>query len=141
MVIHVFEGLSELPLFNPDLETQAPQGVRDLRAAVTQADAILVASPEYAHGVTAVIKNALDWLVSFEPFVGKRVAVLNAAARAWHADAALREILHTMSADIVQQASVTIPVPVTAVTEAAMLQCPSVVASLKCSLEALRAES
>jgi len=70
---------------------------------------LLIASPEYAHGVTGVLKNALDWLVASERFFGKPVAVLNASPRAHHADASLREILRTMSANIVEAASVSVP--------------------------------
>jgi NAD(P)H-dependent FMN reductase len=57
----------------------------------------------------ARIKNALDWLVSFESFANKLVAVLNASPRAHHADDALREALTTMVAVIVEAASITIP--------------------------------
>jgi chromate reductase len=106
--LRVFDGVGALPLFNPDLEARQPPEVAALHAAVADADAIVIASPEYAHGVTGVIKNLLDWLVSFEPFVGKHVAILNASPRAHHADAALREILKTMSANIVESASVSI---------------------------------
>lgn len=81
-------GLGELPLFNPDLEGDPPTVVQQFRACVAQADALLIASPEYAHGMTGTLKNALDWLVSFEPFAYKPVAVLNASPRARHADAA-----------------------------------------------------
>lgn len=104
--VTVYTGLGELPLFNPDLETLVPDAVARLRAAVASCDALLIASPEYAHGLSGTIKNVLDWLVSFEPFVNKPVAVLNASPRAHHADAALRETLKTMSAVLVESASV-----------------------------------
>lgn len=55
----VYPGLGELPLFNPDLEASLPDRVRELHAAIVRADALLVASPEYAHGVSGVMKNAL----------------------------------------------------------------------------------
>ena len=71
--VEIFSGLAELPLFNPDLEADMPAPARRLQAAISACDALLIASPEYAHGVTAVIKNALDWLVSFPPFVDKPV--------------------------------------------------------------------
>ncbi|MDV6329868.1 NADPH-dependent FMN reductase [Asticcacaulis sp. 201] len=107
--IDLFQGLGELPLFNPDLEANIPATVEDFQRKVAAADALLIASPEYAHGVTGSIKNALDWLVSYEPFVSKTVVVLNASARAQHADASLRETLRTMSANIIESASVCIP--------------------------------
>ncbi|TXI89444.1 MAG: NAD(P)H-dependent oxidoreductase [Burkholderiaceae bacterium] len=101
-----FERMGELPLFNPDLETQLPAAVQALHAAIAWSDALVIASPEYAHGVTAVIKNALDWCVSLEAFVNKPVLILQARARSQFADAALHETLRTMSAQIINHASV-----------------------------------
>ena len=115
--VPIFDGLARLPLFNPDLEADAPAPVRSLREAIGSCDAVLVASPEYAHGVTGTLKNALDWLVSFEGFVGKRVAIFNASPRSVHADASLREILATMSAHLVPDACLALPLRSTGVTE------------------------
>lgn len=97
--------LSELPLFNPDLEAELPEAAATFRAAVIASDGLIVASPEYAHGVSGVLKNALDWLVGCEGFAGKPVLVLNAAPRAHHAIAALRETLSTMAARLVENTS------------------------------------
>lgn len=56
-------GLTEIPLYNADVEAAAvPHAVAELRVAVMQADAILIATPEYNHGVPGVLKNAVDWL-------------------------------------------------------------------------------
>lgn len=107
---HIFDGHGQLPLFNPDLEPTAPESVVALWAAVTAADVIVIASPEYAHGVTGTIKNTLDWLVGHVPFAYKPVAVFNPAYQSHHADEALKEILRTMSADLIPEACVRIPV-------------------------------
>ncbi|WP_422062318.1 NADPH-dependent FMN reductase [Sphingopyxis sp.] len=93
--------IGELPLFNPDLETDLPSATIHFRAAISATDAIIIASPEYAHGISGVLKNALDWLVGCEGFAGKPVLILNAAPRAHHAIAALRETLSTMAAQLV----------------------------------------
>jgi NAD(P)H-dependent FMN reductase len=135
--ITVFKGLGELPLFNPDREAEPPDAVVRFRSQVAEADALLIASPEYAHGVTGTIKNALDWLVSYEPFAYKPVAVLNASPRAHHADAALREILRTMAAVIVESASITIPLLGSGLDEAGMVSTPSIAASIRESIGAL----
>jgi chromate reductase len=105
----LFEEHKQFPLFNPELTTP-PDGVRALHDAVDAADAILIASPEYAHGVTGTIKNTLDWLVGHPGFVGKRVAMLNPAWESHHADDNLREILGMMSAELILDACVRIPV-------------------------------
>ena len=63
MEITLFEGLGGLPHFNPDLEGTEPPSVPDFRARLQAADGVLICSPEYAHGVPGVLKNALDWVV------------------------------------------------------------------------------
>ncbi len=99
-----------LPLFNPDLMAELPAVVAAFEAEIRKADVVVIASPEYAHGISGVMKNALDWLVGSEVFVNKAVAVLNAAVRAQHADAALREVLSMMSVQLLVTASLSIPV-------------------------------
>lgn len=108
-----YEGLASLPHFNPDLDAEGaepPEAVRDLRALLISADAIVISSPEYAHGVPGSLKNMLDWLVSTGELVGKPVALLNAAAAGGqYAQAALAETLRTMNWKVVDEASVVEP--------------------------------
>jgi chromate reductase len=62
MEIRTFGRLSEIPLYDADLEAQGdPEPVQALKAAIGEADALLVATPEYNHGVPGVLKNAIDW--------------------------------------------------------------------------------
>lgn len=124
--VNVFDGLEKLPLFNPDLEPYAPEPVRALRSSIGTTDAVLIASPEYAHGISGPLKNALDWLVSCERLTDKPVAIVNMAPRARHADESLREVLRTMSMTIIASASLSISLPRTCVTEEAMLSSPDV---------------
>jgi NAD(P)H-dependent FMN reductase len=107
--ITLYGGLGDLPHFNPDLEESEPPPVSDLRAQVRRADGLLISSPEYAHGVPGVLKNALDWLVGGEEFVYKPVALLNASPRATHAQASLAETITTMSGHLVDEASIDVP--------------------------------
>ncbi len=59
----VSRDIGGLPFYNADFDTDAaPQSVVDLREAVRRADGLLIASPEYNHGVPGVLKNAIDWL-------------------------------------------------------------------------------
>jgi len=139
VAIAIHPPLADLPLFNPDLEADPPPPVARLHAAVAQADGLVIASPEYAHGVTGTIKNALDWLVGFEPFIHKPVAVLNASPRAHHADDALRETLRTMSAVIVEEACVAIPLLGAHLDEDGMVAAPAVAAAVARALAALEA--
>jgi chromate reductase len=140
----VFDGMGTLPLFNPDLESHVPATVSRFRLEVAAADGLLISSPEYAHGISGVMKNALDWLVSFEPFVNKAVAVLNASPRAHHADDALHEVLRTMSASIVPGASATIPLLGSGLDEDGIMRSPDMreaIATVFRSLEAVIARA
>ena len=104
LTLNRHRGLGDLPLYNPDLEVQEPPPVARLRHEIAKADALLIASPEYAHGVSGVMKNALDWMVASGVFVDKPVVLWNASPRASHALAALRETLTVMSARLVDEA-------------------------------------
>jgi len=107
--IILYPGLGGLPHFNPDLDTAAPpNSVQVLRRQVGHSDGLIISSPEYAHGVAGAMKNALDWLVSSLEFPEKPVALINTAPRATHAQTQLREILATMSARLIEPASITL---------------------------------
>lgn len=62
MEIEVFD-LSDIPLYNADIDTNEarPESVRRLKQAVADADALLIATPEYNHSVPGVLQNAIDW--------------------------------------------------------------------------------
>ncbi|MET4685216.1 NADPH-dependent FMN reductase [Brevundimonas faecalis] len=56
-------SLADMPLFNDDLDGEgAPATVAALRRDIAAADGLVVISPEYNHGMSGVLKNALDWL-------------------------------------------------------------------------------
>jgi NAD(P)H-dependent FMN reductase len=137
MDVSSYAGLGSLPLFNPDLEVYCPASVIAFRQAVADADALLFASPEYAHGVTGTIKNALDWLVSFEPFASKIVAVWNASPRAHYADDSLREILRTMAAVIVDSARISIPLLGSGLDESGVVAASNFAEAIRASLRAI----
>jgi chromate reductase, NAD(P)H dehydrogenase (quinone) len=106
----IYRGLAEIPPFNPDLDgDSAPEAVTRFRAAFQACDAVLISSPEYAHGVPGVLKNALDWVVGSGELVDKPIALVNASGRATHAWASLAETLSVMSAHVIVEASITVP--------------------------------
>jgi chromate reductase len=61
----LYESLTELPHFNPDIDTEAAvPNVAALRNLMRSADALIICTPEYAFSMPSVLKNALEWLVS-----------------------------------------------------------------------------
>jgi len=102
-------SIGDLPLFNPDREEESIPEVEALAQAVNRSDALIVASPEYAHGISGPMKNALDWLVGGVDIPYKPIMLINTSPRASHAQDSLREVLKTMSTIVVEKACVSIP--------------------------------
>ncbi len=110
VMIELYQQLGELPHFNPDFDNEKlPPIIATFRANVGAVDGLLISSPEYARGVPGSLKNALDWLVGGFEFPNKFVTLINVSPRATHASASLMTTLETMSARIVAEASVTLP--------------------------------
>ncbi|MEP7116991.1 MAG: NADPH-dependent FMN reductase [Acidobacteriota bacterium] len=103
--VDLFDGLRDLPHFDPDLEgAGVPDSVTRWRAALAASDAVLIACPEYAFSLPGVVKNAIDWVVGSGELERKIIGV---TAATHHPDrgrrglAALREPLTAVSATIV----------------------------------------
>jgi chromate reductase len=62
MEIRTFERLREIPPYDADVEAKGdPEPVAALKHAIREADALLIATPEYNYGVPGALKNAIDW--------------------------------------------------------------------------------
>jgi len=141
VVVERVEGLDRLPHFNPDHDgedAELPREVVRLRDAIAAADAVAISTPEYAHGLPGSFKNALDWLVSDVRFAGKPVAILHIARGTTWALDSLREILTTMSAEIVEAACVSLMLTTNRVDRDAILARDDLREALRRSLDALR---
>ena len=141
--IEIFEDISVLPHFNPDLDTEhPPEAVVRFRQAVSQAQALIISTPEYAHGIPGSLKNALDWLVRDPDFGGKRVGLIyGSATDASHAHLSLLEVLKTMSAEIPSDAIVSIASVRTKIDDNGNLLDPSVRHELVRVVSALASQS
>ena len=79
--VTIFDGLMNIPPFNPDDDTEnAPVVIKDFRNQLKEADGILICTPEYAMGVPGSLKNAIDWTVSSMEFSKKPVALITASS-------------------------------------------------------------
>lgn len=133
----LYRGLGDLPHFNPDLEPHTPPAVMDLKQQMAWCDGLLISSPEYAHGVPGVLKNALDWLVSGFEFIDKPIALFNASPHATHAQAALTEIVTVMSGRIVPSACIAVPLPGRNLDAEGIIAEPEISSQIKTALVAL----
>jgi chromate reductase, NAD(P)H dehydrogenase (quinone) len=79
--LEIFD-IDGIPAFNQDVEKDMPNKVKDFKSKIREADAILIATPEYNYSVPGVLKNAIDWAsrpYGDNPFDGKPVAIMSAS--------------------------------------------------------------
>jgi len=111
--VTLYEGLAELPPFDPGLEPEAAPGlVQAFRTQIRVADGVIICTPEYAHGMPGILKNALEWTVASGEFVDKPVAALSSSPSASGGEKALAWLTQTlavMSAHLVPEISQPIP--------------------------------
>ena len=80
--VELYDGLDSIPAFCVEREAEPPEPVADLHRRVREADALLVATPEYNGSAPGALKNALDWASrprGRAPLVGKPAAVIGAS--------------------------------------------------------------
>jgi chromate reductase len=110
--LELWEDLKAVPPYDAD-DDHGPESrdasLRSLAAAVTDADMVLFATPEYNHSIPGALKNALDWLsrpLAESPLRGKPVAVVGASTglfgAVW-AQAELRKVLSAIGARVVDR--------------------------------------
>ncbi len=101
--ISLFQNLSRLPAFNPDLDTEGvlpPVEVADFRRQIKEADGVLICTPEYVFAVPGALKNAIDWTVSSGEFMNKPTALITASGLGEKAHESLFLTLKTIEAKI-----------------------------------------
>ncbi|KAJ3335752.1 hypothetical protein HDU91_002040 [Kappamyces sp. JEL0680] len=132
----VFIPIDRLPLFVPELHTAESTA---FQALVSSCDGLVMATPEYAHGIPGAFKNALDWLVDLTTFGGKPIAVVIASGTdGYYCRNALLEILKTMSGRVIHEC-VTVIQGSRRYTSSGKLTDPAVCASLDACMASLTA--
>jgi NAD(P)H-dependent FMN reductase len=148
----VYEGLADIPFYNQDIdvEGEVPAAALELREAAAAADALLLVSPEYNGTITAVLKNAIDWLsrpYGAAVLTGKPVAVIGTAygqfGGVWAQDET-RKSVGIAGGVVVEDAKLSVPGSVTRFAELhpqddaeVAEQLPQVLAKLVAALDAV----
>lgn len=114
VAVEPYEKLGEIPFFNQDVEDEGdPAPVRDLKENIREADAVLIATPEYDYAIPGVLTNALDWaLRSPSPLRHKPVGIAGASpggAGTARGQMVLRQILLHAPADVLPEPQMLIP--------------------------------
>ena len=109
-----FDALADVPAFNPDTDPP-PAAIEGFRELVQSTDGLLIATPEYAHGLPGSLKNLLDWMVGTGELYSRRVAIVSAAPapeRGKHARADLERTLRAQGAEVLTSVTVAVPTAV-----------------------------
>jgi chromate reductase, NAD(P)H dehydrogenase (quinone) len=105
-----FDRLADIPPYDEDVENErpTPESVAELREAIRDADAVLIATPEYNHSIPGQLKNALDWVsrpAGESALSGKPAAAISASkgmfGGVW-AQAELRKVLGAMGGRVIE---------------------------------------
>lgn len=97
-----FEQLADLPLFS--IEKAENQLVKDWKATVKKADAVIFTTPEYLHNLPAVLKNALEWLTSGGELTNKKTIAMTCTPHAPRGEKAMQSLLwslHALDANVI----------------------------------------
>ena len=113
MRVSIYDSLAAIPPFDPDINEQnLPQIITDFRSRLAAVQGVIISTPEYAHGVPGVLKNALDWLVASSEFVLKPVLVTSVSTTelgGLRAHGSLIATLSAMNTRVIVTGSVNVP--------------------------------
>lgn len=108
----IYDGIGNLPHFNPEMDKESlPTAASGFRSQLKSSAGVIISTPEYAHGVPGVLKNALDWLVASGELYEKPVAIFSASPYARFAPASLIETLTVMMARLIPDAFINVSPP------------------------------
>lgn len=107
--LHEFTGLREIPPYVEGEEAAPPAAVAELKRAIAEADAVVIATPEYNHSIPGGLKNALDWVsrpLADSPMRNKPALVIGASTgmfgAVW-AQAETRKVLGALGARVLDE--------------------------------------
>jgi len=138
----LYEGLSDLPHFNPDDDVAPlPPAAADLRNRIRAADAVVFSTPEYAGALPGSFKNLLDWTIGDDQpgsIYEKPLAWINASPRgAANTHESLRKVLDYAHAAVVETACAEVPVTTAMIGTDGRIADPSVHEQLATVLTAI----
>jgi NAD(P)H-dependent FMN reductase len=109
---NIYRGLGELPMFNPELDTDVPPpAVSHFRKSIREADGVLICTPEYVFSIPGALKSALEWTVSSSDFARKPTALITASSSGEKGHESLTLVLKTIEAAIGEDTALLIRTP------------------------------
>lgn len=107
-------NISDIPLFNEDIENDYIESVDTLKKKIASADGVIIASPEYNYSIPGALKNAIDFLSrgNIRPLANKKVALISASLSILGGSRMqydLRKVLLCLDADVIKKPEIFIP--------------------------------
>ena len=128
--------IGSLPFFNPDLQfNEIPSAVVELRAFALQSEFIVVATPEYAHGIPGILKNALEWLVCEETMKKRVIVFIAAPSGGDYVKPYLLETLRTMDLIVTNESTMVVRTARSSISNTGAVQDPELHAALMAFLK------
>lgn len=102
--LDIFEDLTELPHFKTELTSKnVPEKIVEFRNRITNADGIIICTPEYIFSIPSRLKNAIEWCVSTTVFLNKPTGLITASASGEKGHEELKLIMETVQAKFSDQ--------------------------------------
>jgi chromate reductase, NAD(P)H dehydrogenase (quinone) len=97
----IISSLKYLPFFSPENAIEnLPQNVQEFRQLISDADAIIISTPEYVFSIPGVLKNALEWCVASTVFSNKIIGLITASAQGEQGHQQLKLIMKTLGGNV-----------------------------------------
>jgi len=139
--IKLFESINDIPVFNPEIsEENFPKPVNTLISQIRESDGLVISCPEYAHGISGVLKNLLDWLVVSDAVVLKPIIITTVSTSGLggvRSFSSLVQILSAMNSNVVIDGSLCVPYASAKFNDALILEDPITIKAIEVSLLAL----
>lgn len=107
--VEIFDALSTLPHFNPEqTDTNTPTEIISIRNAISQADGIIICTPEYIFSMPSGLKNLIEWCVSTTVFSKKPIGLITASAQGEKGHEELKLVMKTVETIFIEDTTLLI---------------------------------
>lgn len=105
----IIDDLTDLPHFRTELtDTNVPKSITDFRTKITNADGVIICTPEYVFSIPSGLKNAIEWCVSTTVFSDKPIGLITASASGEKGHKELKLIMETVQTNFTDETTLLI---------------------------------
>jgi len=139
--VTLLDSINDIPIFNPEIsDKKFSKPVSNLISKIRESDGLIISCPEYAHGISGVLKNVLDWLVASDAIVLKPIVVTTVSTSGLggvRSFSSLVQILSAMNSNVVIDGSLCVPYASVKFDDTLRLKDPITLKAIQVSLLAI----